>query len=52
LTPCSRCKRVHSEYTISAWIYGYDKFDCRVMLPEEGALAAWRVPELLWKSCR
>ncbi|KAL5214637.1 hypothetical protein ABZP36_003789 [Zizania latifolia] len=47
LTPCYHCKRIHSDYTVSAWMYGYDNFDCRVMLPEEGDLEAWRVPESL-----
>ena len=31
--PCSRCGLIHSEYEITSWIYGFNKFDCKVLFP-------------------
>jgi hypothetical protein len=34
LWPCSRCELVHAYYRISAMIYGLDKFDCEILIPD------------------
>ncbi|CAN6333338.1 unnamed protein product [Urochloa humidicola] len=32
--PCSRCGLIHSDYNFGAMIYGLDKFDCEILIPD------------------
>ncbi|CAN6213478.1 unnamed protein product [Urochloa humidicola] len=32
--PCSRCGLIHRDYDLSATIYGLDKFDCEIFIPD------------------
>ncbi|CAN6373055.1 unnamed protein product [Urochloa humidicola] len=32
--PCSRCGLIHRDYDLSAVIYGLDKFDCEILIPD------------------
>ncbi|KAF0913968.1 hypothetical protein E2562_025379 [Oryza meyeriana var. granulata] len=31
--PCFRCGIIHRNYTLTAWIYGLEEFNCKVLLP-------------------
>ena len=48
---CSRCWRRHDDYTWTVRIYGFDQFDCTVILPDEASLRAWRV-DMEWMARR
>ncbi|KAG8048493.1 hypothetical protein GUJ93_ZPchr0009g2153 [Zizania palustris] len=31
--PCYHCGLVHSDYTITSWIYSLDDFNCEILIP-------------------